>query len=81
MKIHRAVAQHFKISPEVLYLTHPTFFSRLTNLPPGTEHDEYWHPHVDKVFTFYLLKKKKILIVVLFFGVVFFICLFFSGYI
>lgn len=48
MKIHRAVAQHFKISPDVLYLTHPTFFSRLTNLPPGTEHDEYWHPHVDK---------------------------------
>lgn len=49
VKIHRAIAQHFKISPEVLYLTHPTFFSRLTNLPPGTEHDEYWHPHVDKV--------------------------------
>ncbi|XP_026273565.1 2-oxoglutarate and iron-dependent oxygenase domain-containing protein 3-like [Frankliniella occidentalis] len=48
IKIHRAVAQHFKISPDVLYLTHPTFFSRLTNLPPGTEHDEYWHPHVDK---------------------------------
>ncbi|KAJ1529209.1 hypothetical protein ONE63_006013 [Megalurothrips usitatus] len=48
MKIHRAVAQQFKVSPDVLYLTHPTFFSRLTNLPPGTEHDEYWHPHVDK---------------------------------
>ena len=34
-----------------LYLTHPTFFSELTAVPPTTLHDEYWHEHVDKVFT------------------------------
>ncbi|XP_076035508.1 2-oxoglutarate and iron-dependent oxygenase domain-containing protein 3-like isoform X2 [Oratosquilla oratoria] len=47
-KIHAAIADHFGISKEHLYLTHPTFFSRITNKPAQTIHDEYWHPHVDK---------------------------------
>jgi hypothetical protein len=37
-----------------LYLTHPTFFSELTAVPPATLHDEYWHEHVDKVWYQYL---------------------------
>lgn len=48
-KIKRQIAHTFHLDPESLYLTHPTFFSRLTNLEPKTEHDEYWHAHVDKV--------------------------------
>lgn len=48
-KIQHAVAEIFHIDYDSLYLTHPTFFSRLTNLEPRTEHDEYWHVHVDKV--------------------------------
>ncbi|XP_042240748.1 2-oxoglutarate and iron-dependent oxygenase domain-containing protein 3-like isoform X2 [Homarus americanus] len=47
-KIHHAIANHFGISRSGLYLTHPTFFSRITPVPPQTIHDEYWHPHVDK---------------------------------
>lgn len=31
-----------------IYLTKPSFFSRITSAPAKTEHDEYWHPHVDK---------------------------------
>lgn len=48
-KIQHAIAHNFGISVDSLYLTHPTFFSKLTNLEPKTIHDEYWHPHVDKV--------------------------------
>ena len=48
-KIHSAVAQKFGIDPSVLYLTKPTFFSRMTAKPAITLHDEYWHPHIDKV--------------------------------
>lgn len=48
-KIQHAIAETFQLDPNSLYLTHPTFFSRLTSLDPKTEHDEYWHPHVDKV--------------------------------
>lgn len=47
-KIKAAVADLFGISTDVLYLTHPTFFSRLDNRDPKTEHDEYWQIHVDK---------------------------------
>lgn len=32
-----------------MYLTKPTFFSEISNKPARTEHDEYWHVHVDKV--------------------------------
>jgi hypothetical protein len=48
-KIQHAISHHFGVDVNSLYLTHPTFFSRLTNLSPKTVHDEYWHRHVDKV--------------------------------
>lgn len=48
-KIQHAIAESFGMDSASLYLTHPTFFSKLTNLEPKTEHDEYWHVHVDKV--------------------------------
>lgn len=47
-KIQQAVSENFKINKDSLFLTHPTFFSRLTNETAKTIHDEYWHPHVDK---------------------------------
>ncbi|KAI4472197.1 prolyl hydroxylase-related [Holotrichia oblita] len=47
-KVKAAIADLFGISTKVLYLTHPTFFSRLDNREPKTEHDEYWQIHVDK---------------------------------
>ncbi|XP_022084959.1 2-oxoglutarate and iron-dependent oxygenase domain-containing protein 3-like [Acanthaster planci] len=47
-KIKLAIAKEFRIQPSKLYLTHPTFFSRMTNKPAKTIHDEYWHVHVDK---------------------------------
>lgn len=48
-KIQNALASKFDISASKIYLTKPTFFSRLTNKPPLSSNDEYWHPHVDKV--------------------------------
>lgn len=47
-KIKAAIAQKFDINVNSLFLTHPTFFSRITNETAKTIHDEYWHPHVDK---------------------------------
>ncbi|KAL6267201.1 hypothetical protein P5V15_000278 [Pogonomyrmex californicus] len=47
-KIQHAVAHNFGIDINKIYLTKPTFFSRMTNKPAKTVHDEYWHPHVDK---------------------------------
>ncbi|KAK9502908.1 hypothetical protein O3M35_011593 [Rhynocoris fuscipes] len=47
-KIQEAVAFNFGIKSDKLYLTKPTFFSRLTAAEPVTPHDEYWHKHVDK---------------------------------
>ncbi|XP_038066130.1 2-oxoglutarate and iron-dependent oxygenase domain-containing protein 3-like isoform X2 [Patiria miniata] len=47
-KIKRAIAKEFGIRLDKLHLTHPTFFSRMTNKPAKTIHDEYWHVHVDK---------------------------------
>jgi len=47
-KIQIAVAESFGIDVNKIYLTHPTFFSRLNNKEPVTPHDEYWHVHVDK---------------------------------
>ncbi|XP_023240278.1 2-oxoglutarate and iron-dependent oxygenase domain-containing protein 3-like isoform X1 [Centruroides sculpturatus] len=47
-KIKEIIAFKFGIIPQYLYLTHPTFFSQMTNRPPKTVHDEYWHIHVDK---------------------------------
>ncbi|KAG7205433.1 hypothetical protein KM043_007426 [Ampulex compressa] len=47
-KIQHAVAHNFGLPVYKIFLTKPTFFSRLTNAPAMTVHDEYWHPHVDK---------------------------------
>ena len=47
-KIKKAIAEQFGIPAESLYLTDPTFFSRLTNATARTMNDEYWHEHIDK---------------------------------
>ncbi|XP_058059391.1 reticulon-4-interacting protein 1 homolog, mitochondrial [Anopheles bellator] len=47
-KVQQAVADQFRLRADALHLTHPTFFSRLTNATAKTIHDEYWHAHVDK---------------------------------
>lgn len=48
-KIHEAIAKEFSLSRSKLFLTKPTFFSRIFPKPAKTEHDEYWHAHVDKI--------------------------------
>ena len=48
-QIQKAIAAEFGIPVDRLYLTKPTFFSRMDTTPPHTIHDEYWHTHVDKV--------------------------------
>lgn len=47
-KIQHAIAELFQIEPNNLFLTHPTFFSKLTNAEPKTSHDKYWLVHIDK---------------------------------
>ncbi|XP_046370039.2 2-oxoglutarate and iron-dependent oxygenase domain-containing protein 3-like [Haliotis rufescens] len=47
-QIHDAIAAEFGVPPGKLYLTKPTFFSRMNMTTPKTIHDEYWHAHVDK---------------------------------
>jgi len=47
-RIKATVAEHFNLDNTKLYLSYPTFFSELTSVPAVTEHDEYWHPHIDK---------------------------------
>lgn len=47
-KVHTAIANAFQVQKDKLYLTKPTFFSRITTKVASTVHDEYWHPHVDK---------------------------------
>ncbi|KAL2714421.1 2-oxoglutarate and iron-dependent oxygenase domain-containing protein 3-like [Vespula squamosa] len=47
-KIQHAIAHNFGVNIDKIYLTKPTFFSQMTNMPAKTIHDEYWHPHVDK---------------------------------
>lgn len=47
-KIHGAIAREFGIPVDKLYLTSPTFFSKMTSRPAQTIHDEYWQVHVDK---------------------------------
>lgn len=48
-KIKYAIAHHFGVQPTKIYLTYPTFFSEISTKKAVTIHDEYWHPHVDKV--------------------------------
>lgn len=57
-KIKSYIAQTFQIDSEGLFLTHPTFFSKLNNVEPKTDHDEYWHPHVDKVNTLFSFDQR-----------------------
>ena len=54
-KIQEVIAKEFNIPKSKLYLTYPTFFSRMDSRPAKTKHDEYWHPHIDKITykTFY----------------------------
>ena len=47
-KIKATIAKEYGVRKSKLYLTKPTFFSRITSKPAKTEHDEYWHAHVDK---------------------------------
>ncbi|KAM6049689.1 2-oxoglutarate and iron-dependent oxygenase domain-containing protein 3 isoform 4-T4 [Theristicus caerulescens] len=49
LRIQQRIAQAFGISSASMYLTKPTFFSRINSTEAKTTHDEYWHPHVDKV--------------------------------
>jgi hypothetical protein len=45
-KVRDYISEHFGVSQ--LYLTHPTFFSRLDSKASSTVHDEYWHLHIDR---------------------------------
>ncbi|XP_074648552.1 2-oxoglutarate and iron-dependent oxygenase domain-containing protein 3-like [Tubulanus polymorphus] len=47
-KIQFNIAEAFGIPHNKLYLTKPTFFSRMTTKSAKTIHDEYWHVHSDK---------------------------------
>ncbi|CDQ86640.1 unnamed protein product [Oncorhynchus mykiss] len=48
-RIQAVIAETFDLDPSLLYLTKPTFFSRINSTLAKTQHDEYWHPHIDKV--------------------------------
>lgn len=48
-RVQQKIALTFGISSSSMYLTKPTFFSRINSSDAKTTHDEYWHPHVDKV--------------------------------
>ena len=48
-RIQKAIATFFNIPVSKLYLTKPTFFSKMNTTEAKTIHDEYWHPHIDKV--------------------------------
>ncbi|CAB1449025.1 unnamed protein product [Pleuronectes platessa] len=48
-RIQAVVAETFDLDPSLMYLTKPTFFSRINSTEAQTQHDEYWHPHIDKV--------------------------------
>ena len=56
-KIQHSIAHNFGVDVNKIYLTSPTFFSLMTNAPAKTIHDEYWHPHVDKVIINKNIKK------------------------
>ncbi|XP_072339378.1 2-oxoglutarate and iron-dependent oxygenase domain-containing protein 3 isoform X2 [Scyliorhinus torazame] len=48
-RIQQVIAETFGLDSTRLHLTKPTFFSRMNNTEAKTMHDEYWHPHIDKV--------------------------------
>ncbi|XP_055031920.2 2-oxoglutarate and iron-dependent oxygenase domain-containing protein 3 [Misgurnus anguillicaudatus] len=47
-RIQMAIAETFGLDSSHMYLTKPTFFSRINSSSAKTTHDEYWHPHIDK---------------------------------
>lgn len=47
-RIQMAIAETFGLESSQMYLTKPTFFSRINSSSAKTTHDEYWHPHIDK---------------------------------
>ena len=59
-KIRNAIAENFGLGPNSIYLTSPTFFSEMTPNPAKTVHDEYWHPHVDKVSYYQMLNVQQL---------------------
>ncbi|KAL7856989.1 hypothetical protein SRHO_G00158880 [Serrasalmus rhombeus] len=48
-RIQRVIAETFGLDSSQMYLTKPTFFSHINSTSAKTTHDEYWHPHIDKV--------------------------------
>lgn len=48
-RIQAVIAETFGLDNSLMYLTKPTFFSRINSTSAKTQHDEYWHPHIDKV--------------------------------
>ncbi|XP_034090124.1 urotensin-2 receptor 2 isoform X1 [Gymnodraco acuticeps] len=48
-RIQAVIAETFGLNPALMFLTKPTFFSRINSTIAQTQHDEYWHPHIDKV--------------------------------
>ncbi|XP_073415804.1 2-oxoglutarate and iron-dependent oxygenase domain-containing protein 3 isoform X2 [Dendrobates tinctorius] len=48
-RIQQEIARTFHLDASALHLTKPTFFSRMNSSEAKTTHDEYWHPHIDKV--------------------------------
>ncbi|XP_066520567.1 urotensin-2 receptor 2 [Hoplias malabaricus] len=48
-RIQRVIAETFGLDSTQMFLTKPTFFSRINSTNAKTTHDEYWHPHIDKV--------------------------------
>ncbi|XP_051926715.1 urotensin-2 receptor 2 [Hippocampus zosterae] len=48
-RIQTVIAETFGLDQTLMYLTKPTFFSRINSTIAKTQHDEYWHPHIDKV--------------------------------
>ncbi|XP_040187078.1 2-oxoglutarate and iron-dependent oxygenase domain-containing protein 3 [Rana temporaria] len=49
LRIQKEIARTFDLDAQSLHLTKPTFFSRMNSSEAKTAHDEYWHPHIDKV--------------------------------
>ncbi|KAI7693130.1 2-oxoglutarate and iron-dependent oxygenase domain-containing protein 3 [Sarcoptes scabiei] len=47
-KIIENIALQFGIQASKIYLTSPTFFSKIDSKPDQTLNDQYWHPHIDK---------------------------------
>ncbi|PWA21600.1 hypothetical protein CCH79_00003480 [Gambusia affinis] len=47
-RIQAVIAETFALDRTLMYLTKPTFFSRINSTAAKTQHDEYWHPHIDK---------------------------------